>query len=131
MILDKHQWKTHTERIPLYKQMYQMKRDMYLQETERFFQDLKLGKSISYRQISCSFLKYVFCNSCLQSCGNIPEGNPVPWQEDCFDHIDYKSRHKRSQWQKLSFLNVEPNLLTKTSATYMYEIIPTLDFDEM
>lgn len=36
-----------------------MKRDRYLHETERFFQDLKLGKSISYRQISCSFLKYV------------------------------------------------------------------------
>lgn len=36
-----------------------MKRDISLEETERFFQDLKLEKSISYRQISCSFLKYV------------------------------------------------------------------------
>lgn len=35
-----------------------MKSDMYLQETERFFQDLKFGEGIFYRQISCSFLKY-------------------------------------------------------------------------
>lgn len=68
--------------------------------------------------------KICFGNSCLQSCGNIPEGNPVPWHTDCFDHTDYKSRYRRSQWQKLYFLNVEPNLLTKT--TCVSEIVPTL-----
>lgn len=86
-------------------------------------------KTWEKHQLQTDFLhrfKIHFWNSCLQSCGNIPEGNPVPWQKDCFDHIDYKSRY-RSQWQKLSisFLNAEPNLLTKTLSTWICEFVPT------
>lgn len=86
-------------------------------------------KTWEKHQLQTDFLqlfKICFGNSCLQSCGNIPEGNPVPWHTDCFDHIDYKSRYRRSEWQKLSIslLNVEPNLLTKTLATCVSEIVP-------
>lgn len=87
-------------------------------------------KTWEKHQLQTDFLqlfKICFSNSCLQSCGNIPEGNPVLWHVDCFDHIDYKSRYRRSQWQKLSisFLNVEHNLLTKTITACVSEIVPT------
>lgn len=89
-------------------------------------------KTWEKHQLQTDFLqlfKICFSNSCLQSCGNIPEGNPVPWHKGCFDHIDYKSRYRRSQWQKpsISFLSVEPNLLTKTLAICACEIVPTLN----